>query len=55
MISLRAQQVDDPARFEHAASAIASHRKRKRPLPKPDAVQQDILREFALNSAFDIH
>lgn len=55
VISLRAQQVDDPARFEHAASAIASHRKRKRPLPKPDAVQQDILREFALNSAFDIH
>lgn len=54
VISLRAQQVDDPVRFEHAASAIAAHRKRKRPLPKPDAVQRDILREFTLNSAFDI-
>ena len=55
VISLRTQQVDDPVRFEHAAAAIAAHRKRKRPLPKPDAVQQDILREFTLNSAFDIH
>lgn len=55
VITLRTQQVDDPVRFEHAAAAIAAHRKRKRPLPKPDAIQQDILREFALNSAFDIH
>ena len=43
VISLRAQQVDDPVRFEHAASAIAAHRKTETALPNPITVQQDIL------------